>query len=131
MAAQTIQQGSAEVGAKSLRDTVINNPSRNYALSPQADQLLTTFFSKLPTNIKADFNSGDSVVITLSQLRDGLSKVEIWPATGTAGFEVYGAEDIDFNYYPTWSGGDRFIVLSPRQIRRFGVDLRSLGFQTN
>ena len=131
VAAQTIQQGSAEVGAKSLRDTVINNPSRNYALSPQADQLLTTFFSKLPTNIKADFNSGDSVVITLSQLRDGLSKVEIWPATGTAGFEVYGAEDIDFNYYPTWSGGDRFIVLSPRQIRRFGVDLRSLGFQTN
>ena len=50
-----------------------------------------------------------------------------WPSTSGHTYVTLGPEEVNFNYYSTWIGSDRIIVMSTSRARAIGVTLSDLG----
>jgi len=71
------------------------------------------------------------VLISTYELSSGAPvTLEQWPGTQSQWFEVLGPREVDFSYYPRWSGAERLLALSTSQMVYIGLDegeLQSLG----
>ncbi len=46
-----------------------------------------------------------------------------WPATGYGNFRWFGTNEVNFNYYPTWEGRDRIVMITMDQALDFGIPI--------
>jgi 4-amino-4-deoxy-L-arabinose transferase-like glycosyltransferase len=97
---------------------VIGESDDGVALSAAARELVRD-------DIAADAREGGArwgrFVLLTSDLWDGAFHVDRWPATERGTYDVIGPAEVNFDYYPTWRGDDRAIVLDRADIERFGL----------
>jgi 4-amino-4-deoxy-L-arabinose transferase-like glycosyltransferase len=65
----------------------------------------------------------DYYALLHSQLLDtpGLQLAR-WPATTRGTYRSVGSHEVDLDFYPTWIGDDRVLLMTPREAASFGLD---------
>ena len=91
-----------------------------FGLKPPLDQVSVR---SVPEPVHGE---GDYWVITFDQIRSGLVTLERWPATSAGTYRDFGSDEVDFDYYPSWGGQNRILVMSPAEARGFGLSAREL-----
>lgn len=63
-----------------------------------------------------------NIVMLASDLKLLKTPLKSWPAVSANTYKTFGQNEVDFNFYPTWAGNDRFIVLDMNDQTKFGIN---------
>ena len=108
---------------------VRDHPGTRFVVSAPLARAFIATKIPLPRNARRS-GRADVVLALFSQVRDAWRGQEItlrhWPATDRSTFTTIGPKEVDFNFYPTWEGKDRVLVLSDNDLVYFGLTRREL-----
>jgi 4-amino-4-deoxy-L-arabinose transferase-like glycosyltransferase len=103
------------------------HPEQRYYLSRQVRQRLAALGSLDFPNLVADPQQADAVIFYTDEgaQHEGKEVWEVklaWPATKrTLTTTWFGPYEVNFNYYPSWEGDERIIVMSLATAREIGI----------
>jgi hypothetical protein len=100
-------------------------PNQLFVVSGPLQKSFTAAGTTLPENARTK-GRADYFMVLESQIRDGDFRLRFWPATLDGTYRVVGPEEVDFDFYPTWEGADRVLVMTPAEAHRFGLDRHKL-----
>ena len=75
----------------------------------------------LPANAAQDEADAAVFLFRHSDLQATDAVLRDWPGTRAQTFDWIGPREVNFNYYPTWRGRDRVLILPLAQARSMGV----------
>lgn len=101
-----------------LLDYLNKNRTKSFALSPKVRREIVGLTGGLPANVTQTLDSAQYAVLYAREVTDPSR----WDATHF-NYTVtwFGTYEVNFNYYPSWKGDDRIIVLRGRDAVRLGL----------
>jgi hypothetical protein len=100
-----------------------------FVLSPEVRGAFRDDDRLIPENARVRKPSpGDEYVFWYSQVEAVSQTLTVWPTTKRGYYRDFGSLEVNFDYYPTWTGPDRVIVMTRDELRDVGLTPRELGF---
>ena len=120
-AAESIRHVDMHAEAKQAVEYVARHPKERYRLTPRIRSLAVEAGAVIPPNVAPDKTPAGHVVF----FARGEGPVPyVWKVNDRWLTEaVFGPKELDFNWYSTWSGHDRIVVMDIAKARSFGVDI--------
>jgi len=89
---------------------VSGHPTTRFSLSPKVKDEMISVSRRLPENATATLEPNARAVFYATEVRDSSR----WDATRFNYADTwFGPYEVNFNYYPTWAGEDRIVILPP------------------
>jgi hypothetical protein len=89
---------------------VSGHPTTRFSLSPKVKDEIISVSRRLPENATATLEPNARAVFYATEVRDSSR----WDATRFNYADTwFGPYEVNFNYYPTWAGEDRIVILPP------------------
>jgi len=121
-AAEGIRHVSMNVQAKQAVEYVARHPKERYRLTPRIRSLAVEAGAVIPPNVVADNKMPAGHVVFFARGEGPVPYV--WKVNDRWLTEaIFGPKEVDFNWYSTWSGHDRIVVMDINKARSFGVDI--------
>lgn len=117
------------VATEKIKSEITQHPDENYFLTAGARELLQSNGGNQIQNLVDCSSETVNVVMLASDLYGLKNPLKAWPANGNGDYKVFGQSEVDFDYYPTWAGNNRFIVISPEDQQRFGISCDSFKYE--
>ena len=115
-AAESIRRVSPAAAVREALDYVASHAPESFRVSPEVQRYATQAHLELPENAHV---SGKADHVVLFGRAEAPWK---WPANDPFRTEaVFGPREVNFDYYPTWMGHDRVIVMSHEKAKIAGV----------
>jgi len=118
--ANTITDRKTDRFIRELATYIDNHPQTSYFVSDRVTQDLQSLDTTEHKNIvKTSFDQADFVILYASE---GFSSKIEWPRNKPGlTSRVFGTWEVNFDYYPTWSGDDRIVLLPMDKAIKIGV----------
>jgi 4-amino-4-deoxy-L-arabinose transferase-like glycosyltransferase len=103
-----------------MANYIDKRPGTVYFVSDQVwEDLVMLDSNQRPNVIRSDFNQADMILLYASE---GVETVFDWPRNkpGLA-TKIFGPWEVNFDYYPTWAGDDRILLLPIEKAKKIGV----------
>jgi hypothetical protein len=115
-AGESIRHRDDRVAAADAVTYVRNHPRTRFRISPRVVQLAATRGVTLPSN-SVETNPDEVVFFAMSEGVPVASWIVNDPWFTRADF---GSQEVNFNYYSTWQGSDRVVVMTKEKARAIG-----------
>ena len=121
-AAETIRDPNSDRYVSDLASYVIAKPLDEFYVSPRVWGALQAMGAPRPPNMTISLS--ETVDFVAIYAYEAMTDWRNWPAN-IRGLIVasFGPMEVNFNYYPNWSGNDRIILMTIDQARKAGVNL--------
>jgi 4-amino-4-deoxy-L-arabinose transferase-like glycosyltransferase len=118
-AAESIRHPNDGAAAAEAITYVRNHPHTRFRLSPRVTALAASRSLTLPANI-VQANADEVVFFALSEGAPAINWLVNDPWLTRA---VFGPREVNFNYYSTWSGSDRVVIMTVAKARASGASV--------
>ena len=115
-AGESIRHRDDRVAAADAVRYVADHPGKKFRISPRVAALAATQGVKLPAN-SVESNPDEVVFFAMSEGVPVTQWIVNDPFFTRA---VFGTQEVNFNYYSTWSGYDRVVVMTREKARAIG-----------
>lgn len=123
--AESIRTGAPSAGATSAAEWLGDQTPAHFAISAGARAAFRDGRVRVPSTRSSSRTT--YWVTTSGEIQLSNPTLRRWPATAPGTFRDFGTGEVDFDYYPTWSGPDRILIFSPDEARKFGLRCDQLG----
>jgi 4-amino-4-deoxy-L-arabinose transferase-like glycosyltransferase len=122
--AASIHDRSPQQAPRQLAAYLAAHPADHILLSARARQALIAAGLPVPPNATAD----PSLPLAAVAFYPVEGRVpHDWPANDPdLTLTWFGSDEVNFNYYATWEGDERIVLMRPDRAREMGIDLRAL-----
>jgi 4-amino-4-deoxy-L-arabinose transferase-like glycosyltransferase len=128
-AARSIDSAERGSPVRLVAEYIDDQGDDEFVLSSPVQQAFRQDGRAIPENARArEASPGDDYVFWYSQVEAISQTLTTWPTTKRDYYRDFGSLEVNFDYYPTWPGPDRIIVMSRDQLRDVGLTPRELGF---
>jgi hypothetical protein len=128
-AARTISDEDRGSPTRLVSNYIEDHPDDDFALSPDVRRAFRREDRAIPSNARGAGTAGpDDYVFWYSQVEAISQTLTVWPTTKRGYYRDFGSREVNFDYYPTWPGRDRVLVMNRDELRAVGLTLRELGF---
>ncbi len=128
-AARSISEDERARPVRLVDEYIDDHPDDRFALSPGVRRAFAEEGRGIPSNARARGTSEpDDYVFWYSQVEAISQTLTIWPTTKRGYYRDFGSGEVNFDYYPTWPGRDRILVMTREELRDVGLTPRELGF---
>jgi hypothetical protein len=118
-AAESIHGRSLDDPGTDLAAYIRSRGGDTFLLSPRVREEVAKSASGMPANARAESGDPDFVAVYAYEAMPNLE----WPANvRTLTVRTFGPLEVNFNYYPTWEGNDRIVLLTFERACEVGVD---------
>jgi 4-amino-4-deoxy-L-arabinose transferase-like glycosyltransferase len=118
-AAETIHGRSLDDPGADLAGYIRSRRGENFWLSQRVKEEVAKPGEELPANALAENGNADFVAVYAYEAMPNLE----WPANlRTLTVRTFGPLEVNFNYYPTWEGNDRIVLMTFERACSVGVD---------
>lgn len=118
-AAESIRGRGLDDPGADLADSMRAHGGDTYLLSPRVWGEVAKSGEGMPANALADGANPDLVAVYAYEAMPNLE----WPANlRTLTVRTFGPLEVNFNYYPTWEGNDRIVLMTFERACSVGVD---------
>jgi hypothetical protein len=118
-AAETIHGRSLEDPGADLARYLRSRSGDTFLLSQRVQEEVAKPGEELPANALAGSGNADFVAVYAYEAMPNLE----WPANlRTLTVRTFGPLEVNFNYYPTWEGNDRIVLMTFERACSVGVD---------
>jgi hypothetical protein len=124
-AAESISHQGKNYDAHVAAAYITAHPDQTFALSKTVLAALREYHVRIPINV-APPEGASQLVFFDSDTEKPDVHLRDWPSTEPNTYVTLGPEEVNFNYYTTWIGADRIIVLSKPRAAMFGLNARVL-----
>jgi 4-amino-4-deoxy-L-arabinose transferase-like glycosyltransferase len=106
--------------ALEVADYLAAHPATRFFVSPRVAAALASVAAVRP-NATTDASAGAEMALFYAYRDEGMDN-NAWPAnTPGLATRTFGPQEIDFDYYPSWLGNDRILLMPFAQAKRLGV----------
>jgi hypothetical protein len=117
-AAESIRTATAEDDVRQALEYVAKKPDSRYRLSPRVKDIAVSKHFAVPANVG---RHGDHIVFFAPD--EGPNPFD-WPANDPFAVErTFGPRDVNFDWYPTWTGSRRVVVMPRDKALEIGLPL--------
>jgi len=109
-AANSIQDRDPGLWIKSINSYIVDHPGEKFALSPKVSRLLGD--SRNDGQITDRLEEANAYLFALSENEKNILEKRQITNRRNLYTVIAGADDVDLDYYPNWSGLDRIVVVS-------------------
>jgi len=116
-----------EVAFRKLNSEIDNHPNREYFLSPGVQSLVSEFDDHGYPNLVECSARTQNIVMLASELSRFNGALRELPALRDGTYKTLGQNEVDFDFYPSWAGNDRILIMNENDQKRFGISCSGLG----
>lgn len=116
-----------EVAFRKLNSEIDNHPNREYFLSPGVQLLVSEFDDHGYPNLVECSARTQNIVMLASELSRFNGALRELPALQDGTYKTLGQNEVDFDFYPSWAGNDRILIMNENDQKRFGISCSGLG----
>jgi hypothetical protein len=121
-ATERIRHDSPQIQVMQAYDYLGHHPRDRFRVSRRVQAIGAQMGLPLPPNVTAENDPSAKHVMFFGE-QDGPNPY-VWKVNDPWLTEaVFGAGEVDFNWYSSWAGHDRIVVIAIDKARSFGVDL--------
>lgn len=117
----SISNDSTEARRNSVKNLLSNSNIGRVFVSPRVLQQFVSESEELHSNLTRSIRQANLVLILHSDVVDACHHLAEWPAYRHNSFQWIGKREVNYNYYPSWAGDDRILILRRDQVRRYGL----------
>ena len=119
-AGETIRYRGTDQYVHELVDFIEDRPDTIFLVSDQARTAIESINAEQLTNITSEMKKEvDVIAIYAFEVPHTIWPANIWDLTIT----TFGPQEVNFNYYPTWEGNDRVVLMNIDRAREIGISL--------
>jgi hypothetical protein len=115
------------VAFRKLSSEIDNHPNREYFLSPGVQSLVSEFDDHGYPNLVECSARTQNIVMLASELSRFNGALRELPALRDGTYKTLGQNEVDFDFYPSWAGNDRILIMNENDQKRFGISCSGLG----
>ena len=119
-AAESIARPDVNADARAAVDYIATHPKKTFRVSPKVRAMAAAQAKPLPPNVKDAGPADDVVFFPIAEGPNGRRWTTNDPWLTEA---VFGPREMNFNWYSTWEGRDRIVVMTVQKARAAGVQL--------
>ena len=128
-AARSIADEDRGSPVRLVAEYIDDHDDDRFVLSREVRRAFRADDRSIPENARArEPSPGDEYVFWYSQVEQISQTLTVWPTTKRDYYRDFGSLEVNFDYYPTWPGPDRIIVMTRDELRDVGLTPGELRF---